>query len=68
MIDDKKLNHILSLMFRQVNVPQKAKEKLKERLFGRQELSSEELSYIAAAGNLDRQNQEDKPDPFKNNI
>lgn len=50
-MDEERIKHILPLVFRNVRIPEKAKESLKKRLFESRELSCDELEYIAAAGN-----------------
>jgi len=53
MKNEEKVNRVLPLIFKQVDVPQEAKEKLRSLLFEKNELTNEELSYIAAAGDTD---------------
>ena len=50
MIDDNKLKKALPLLFKNVKVPTDAKAQLRKQLFSRQELSDDDLSYVAAAG------------------
>ena len=50
MINEEKLDQVLTLMFHQVKVPEHAKTKLRARIFGSPELSDEELGLVAAAG------------------
>ena len=52
---EEKLNRVLPMMFRRVKVPPRAKEELRCRLFGVSgaiALSDNDLSYIAAAGDI----------------
>jgi len=50
-MDEEKIRRVLPLMFRQVKIPEQAKEKLRKQLFESRELSVDELELIAAAGN-----------------
>jgi len=59
-MDEEKLNRVLPLMFRHVEAPRQAKEKLRQRLFGAAELSDEDLFFVAAAGDLAEQARKNK--------
>ena len=57
---NEKLERVLPLMFRQVKIPEDAKAKLKERLFGNYEISDNDMGFVAAAGDLTGQEQKNK--------
>ena len=52
-MNEEKLLRILPLMFREVKVPERAKEDLRQRLFRQRELTDDELDFAAAAGDLE---------------
>ena len=54
-MNDEKLNRVLPLMFREVKVPERAKEDLRQRLFRHTELTDDELIFVAAAGDPEEQ-------------
>ena len=49
-MNDEKLSRVLPLMFREVKIPERAKEDLRQRLFSQRELTDDELDFVAAAG------------------
>ncbi len=50
-MNEDRLDKVLTGMFRRVSVDELAKSRLKKRLFGEAELSDDDLSQVAAAGN-----------------
>ncbi|MCL2078567.1 MAG: hypothetical protein FWH17_01845 [Oscillospiraceae bacterium] len=50
MISEDRLTHVLPLVFRKVTIPLWVKERLKYQLFGKAELSDDDMCYVAAAG------------------
>ena len=59
-MDEKKLNRVLPLVFRQVKPPRQAAEKLRQRLFGAAELSDDDLLFVSAAGDVAEQSRKNK--------
>jgi hypothetical protein len=59
-MDEEKLNRVLPQVFRRVKVNQKAKEALRQKLFGAAELSDDALSLVTAAGDLAEQAQKNE--------
>jgi hypothetical protein len=49
-MNEKNLEQILPLFFRQIEVPRKSKEKLRRQLFCKEEISDHDAGLIAAAG------------------
>ena len=49
------LIRVLPLMFREVKIPEHAKEDLRRRLFRRTELSDDDLTLVSAAGDITEQ-------------
>jgi hypothetical protein len=49
-MNDEKISRILPLLFRHTHVPKNAKERLRARLFVKNALSDDDLSFVAAAG------------------
>ena len=49
-MEEDRLNNVLPLMFREVKIPERAKEDLRQRLFSQRELTDDELGFVAAAG------------------
>ena len=60
MMSEEKINRVLPLIFKRVKVPRQAKEELRRRLFQKDELTDEQLSLAAAAGNLTEQTEQQK--------
>ena len=60
MKNEEKVNRVLPLIFKRVDVPQTAKDKLRSRLFEKRELTYAEISIVAAAGDLDSQTELEK--------
>jgi len=64
-LDEEKIKLVLPLVFKNVGIPEQAKENLKKRLFESREISCDELEFIAAAGNPpeveNRPRQSEKP-------
>jgi len=59
-MNEEKLERILPLMFQRVKAPRKAREELRQRLFGAAELSDDDLLFVAAAGDLAEQARKNK--------
>ena len=51
-MDEEKLNRVLPLVFRRAKASRQAAEKLRQRLFGAAELSDDDLTLVAAAGDF----------------
>ncbi|QHQ62573.1 hypothetical protein Ana3638_18770 [Anaerocolumna sedimenticola] len=47
---EEKLARVLPLMFKEVKIPKLAKETLRQRLFGGEELTDDNLTLVSAAG------------------
>ena len=65
-MDEDRLNRVLPLMFQKVKIPLRAKEELRQSLFGTEELSDDDMGYVAAAGDTvqqkdDKKNEQDNP-------
>lgn len=54
-MDEEKLTRVLPLMFKEVKIPTLAKETLRRRMFGSEELTYDDLKLVSAAGNLAEQ-------------
>lgn len=61
-MDEEKLTRVLPLMFEEVTIPTLAKETLRRRLFGSEELSDDDLNLVSAAGNLVEQKRKSQKD------
>jgi hypothetical protein len=49
-MNEEAIRRALPLVFREVKIPERAKSELRQRLFGGNQLSDDDLSLVAAAG------------------